>query len=117
MSFLITFGLAKAIANFVAGDLAGRIGRKRILIAGWLFGLPGLILVYTYFQIPLMVIVFLPALAMAGTASDCMVPFTTLPKFCATMIMSSVSGSMPLFSMAFSEASTAMSDVFMLSDA
>jgi putative spermidine/putrescine transport system permease protein len=29
---------------------------------GWLFGLPGLILVYTYFQIPLMVIVFIPAL-------------------------------------------------------
>ena len=29
---------------------------------GWLFALPGLILVYTYFQIPLMVIVFLPAL-------------------------------------------------------
>lgn len=29
---------------------------------GWLFGLPGLVLVYTYFQIPLMVIVFLPAL-------------------------------------------------------
>jgi putative spermidine/putrescine transport system permease protein len=30
--------------------------------SGWLFGMPGLILVYTYFQIPLMVIVFLPAL-------------------------------------------------------
>lgn len=29
---------------------------------GWLFDIPGLILVYTYFQIPLMVIVFLPAL-------------------------------------------------------
>jgi putative spermidine/putrescine transport system permease protein len=29
---------------------------------GWLFATPGLILVYTYFQIPLMVIVFLPAL-------------------------------------------------------
>jgi len=29
---------------------------------GWLFTLPGLILVYCYFQIPLMVIVFLPAL-------------------------------------------------------
>ena len=28
----------------------------------WLYELPGLILVYTYFQIPLMVIVFLPAL-------------------------------------------------------
>lgn len=30
--------------------------------ASWLYGLPGLILVYTYFQVPLMVIVFLPAL-------------------------------------------------------
>jgi putative spermidine/putrescine transport system permease protein len=30
--------------------------------SGWLFALPGLILVYAYFQIPLMVIVFLPAL-------------------------------------------------------
>lgn len=29
---------------------------------GWLFGLPGMILVYSYFQIPLMVIVFTPAL-------------------------------------------------------
>lgn len=30
--------------------------------SGWLYDLPGLILVYTYFQIPLMVIVFLPAM-------------------------------------------------------
>lgn len=30
--------------------------------SGWLFGLPGLMVVYTYFQIPLMVIVFSPAL-------------------------------------------------------
>lgn len=30
--------------------------------SGWLYALPGLILVYSYFQIPLMVIVFLPAL-------------------------------------------------------
>ncbi|MFC6152658.1 ABC transporter permease [Nocardioides yefusunii] len=30
--------------------------------ASWLYGLPGLVLVYTYFQVPLMVIVFLPAL-------------------------------------------------------
>ncbi|MDQ6642767.1 MAG: ABC transporter permease subunit [Actinomycetota bacterium] len=30
--------------------------------SGWLYEMPGLILVYTYFQIPLMVIVFLPAL-------------------------------------------------------
>lgn len=30
--------------------------------SGWLYALPGLIVVYVYFQIPLMVIVFLPAL-------------------------------------------------------
>ncbi|WP_110182045.1 ABC transporter permease [Nocardioides solisilvae] len=30
--------------------------------SGWLYDLPGLVLVYTYFQIPLMVIVFLPAM-------------------------------------------------------
>jgi putative spermidine/putrescine transport system permease protein len=30
--------------------------------SGWLYDMPGLILVYSYFQIPLMVIVFLPAL-------------------------------------------------------
>ena len=40
LSFLIAFGLAKAGANFLAGDLAGRVGRKRILMAGWMFGLP-----------------------------------------------------------------------------
>ncbi len=40
LSFLVAFGLAKAIANFLAGDLAQRVGRRRILLAGWLFGLP-----------------------------------------------------------------------------
>jgi MFS family permease len=40
LSFLIAFGLSKAIANFVAGDFAHRIGRKRILLIGWAFGLP-----------------------------------------------------------------------------
>ena len=40
LSFLIAFGLTKAIANFVAGDFAQRIGRRRILLIGWLFGLP-----------------------------------------------------------------------------
>ena len=33
---------------------------------GWLYSLTGLILVYIYFQIPLMVIVFLPALEGCG---------------------------------------------------
>ncbi|MEX2570994.1 MAG: MFS transporter [Gemmatimonadota bacterium] len=40
MSFLIAFGLTKAIANFVAGDFAQQIGRRRILLIGWLFALP-----------------------------------------------------------------------------
>jgi MFS family permease len=40
LSFLIAFGLTKSVANFLAGDLAHRLGRKRILLAGWMFGLP-----------------------------------------------------------------------------
>jgi putative spermidine/putrescine transport system permease protein len=45
--------LTEAFRNQFGIDLFG---------SGWLYGLPGLILVYSYFQIPLMVIVFLPAL-------------------------------------------------------
>ncbi|MGW9169849.1 ABC transporter permease, partial [Agromyces sp. NPDC055657] len=56
-AFLATIGLNGVLTLWVkenlGWDLAG---------SGWLYGLPGLILVYTYFQIPLMVIVFLPAL-------------------------------------------------------
>jgi MFS family permease len=40
LSFLISFGLVKAGANLVAGRMTDRIGRKRILILGWLIGLP-----------------------------------------------------------------------------
>jgi MFS family permease len=40
LSFLIAFGIAKSLANFVAGDFAHRIGRRRILLIGWLFALP-----------------------------------------------------------------------------
>ncbi len=40
ISFLVAFGFAKAGANFLAGELAGRIGRKRILLAAWAFGIP-----------------------------------------------------------------------------
>ena len=39
-AFLVTFGLAKAPTNLIAGILADRIGRKRVLVAGWLIGLP-----------------------------------------------------------------------------
>ena len=40
ISFLVAFGFAKAGANFLAGDLAGRVGRRRILLAAWGFGIP-----------------------------------------------------------------------------
>ncbi|MQB01841.1 MAG: MFS transporter [Actinobacteria bacterium] len=38
--FLVTFGLAKAPSNLIAGLLAERFGPKRVLIAGWLVGTP-----------------------------------------------------------------------------
>lgn len=39
-SFIISFGLVKACANLVSGQLADRWGRKRVLVVGWLVGLP-----------------------------------------------------------------------------
>ncbi|MCP9274679.1 ABC transporter permease [Mycolicibacterium arenosum] len=56
-AFLATIGLNGVLTlwaqEYLGWNLAG---------SGWLYGLPGLVVVYTYFQIPLMVIVFLPAL-------------------------------------------------------
>jgi MFS family permease len=40
LSFIVSFGVVKALANLFAGRFADRIGRKQILVAGWLFGLP-----------------------------------------------------------------------------
>lgn len=40
LSFIATFGFAKALANLFAGRLAERFGRKRVLVAGWLVGVP-----------------------------------------------------------------------------
>jgi MFS family permease len=40
LAFVVAFGLAKALTNLVAGDLAERFGRKRLLILGWLVALP-----------------------------------------------------------------------------
>jgi putative spermidine/putrescine transport system permease protein len=56
-AFLATIGLNGVLTVWVV-DLFG----FNLAGGGWLYGLSGLVLVYTYFQIPLMVIVFLPAL-------------------------------------------------------
>jgi MFS family permease len=40
VSFIVSFGVVKACANLVSGHLADIWGRKRVLVLGWLFGLP-----------------------------------------------------------------------------
>ena len=40
LSFIIVFGLFKAITNYFTGALANRFGRKKLLLFGWLIGLP-----------------------------------------------------------------------------
>jgi MFS family permease len=45
LSFIVSFGIVKAFANLFAGHFSDRIGRKQILVAGWLVGLPVPILI------------------------------------------------------------------------
>jgi MFS family permease len=45
LTFIISFGIVKALANLFAGRNADRVGRKPLLVAGWLFGLPVPILI------------------------------------------------------------------------
>ena len=40
LSFIVVFGLSKAITNYAAGRLSDRLGRKRILVAGWVVAVP-----------------------------------------------------------------------------
>jgi MFS family permease len=40
LTFLVAFGAAKALTNLAAGGLTARLGRRRLLIAGWLVALP-----------------------------------------------------------------------------
>jgi MFS family permease len=40
LAFVVAFGAAKAFTNLAAGALAERVGRKRLLVAGWLVALP-----------------------------------------------------------------------------
>jgi MFS family permease len=39
-SFIVSFGISKALMNLWSGAMADRFGRKRILVLGWLVGLP-----------------------------------------------------------------------------
>jgi MFS family permease len=39
-SFIVSFGVVKAVANLVSGQLADIWGRKRVLVLGWLLGVP-----------------------------------------------------------------------------
>ena len=39
-SFIVSFGITKAVLNLVAARVSERVGRKPLLIVGWLFALP-----------------------------------------------------------------------------
>jgi MFS family permease len=40
LAFILAFGAVKAVTNLFAGALSDRIGRKPVLVTGWLVGLP-----------------------------------------------------------------------------
>lgn len=40
LSFIVVFGVTKALTNYLAGRLSDRLGRKQILVAGWMVALP-----------------------------------------------------------------------------
>ncbi len=40
LSFIVVFGIVKAISNYYAGALANKFGRKNLLVLGWIFAIP-----------------------------------------------------------------------------
>jgi len=40
LSFIIVFGIVKAITNYFTGALSNKVGRKNLLVIGWLIGIP-----------------------------------------------------------------------------
>jgi MFS family permease len=40
LSFIVVFGVTKALTNYAAGGLSDRIGRKQVLVAGWVVAIP-----------------------------------------------------------------------------
>ncbi|MDP3827691.1 MAG: MFS transporter, partial [Polaromonas sp.] len=45
-AFVVAFGFVKGAMNFAAGRLAERLGRRRVLLLGWLVALPIPLIVY-----------------------------------------------------------------------
>ncbi len=39
-SFIVAFGISKAFTNYFTGSFANKLGRKNLLVLGWLFALP-----------------------------------------------------------------------------
>lgn len=46
VAFVVAFGFVKGAMNFVAGRLAERLGRKKVLLLGWLLALPIPVIIY-----------------------------------------------------------------------
>lgn len=40
LSFIVVFGISKALTNYLAGRFSDRFGRKQVLVAGWLVAAP-----------------------------------------------------------------------------
>src|SRR5256885_14477667 len=40
LSFIVVFGVTKALTNYAAGRLADRFGRRQVLVAGWAIAIP-----------------------------------------------------------------------------
>lgn len=40
LSFIVVFGVTKALTNYLAGRFSDRFGRKQVLVAGWLVAIP-----------------------------------------------------------------------------
>ena len=40
LSFIVVFGVTKALTNYLAGRLSDAVGRKRVLVGGWLVAAP-----------------------------------------------------------------------------
>ncbi len=40
LSFIIVFGMVKAVTNYFTGSLANKFGRKKLLLLGWIIGIP-----------------------------------------------------------------------------